>query len=68
MLLQEIHHRVKNNLAVVSGLLDLQSNRAPDDFSRTTLKLSTNRILSISKVHELLYQSEDISAFILSSM
>lgn len=61
MLLQEIHHRVKNNLAVVSGLLDLQSNRAPDDFSRTTLKLSTNRILSISKVHELLYQSEDIS-------
>ncbi|MBO6536151.1 MAG: hypothetical protein JJ966_08010 [Balneolaceae bacterium] len=61
VLLQEIHHRVKNNLAVVSGLLDLQSNRAPDDFSRTTLKLSTNRILSISKVHELLYQSEDIS-------
>lgn len=61
VLLQEIHHRVKNNLAVVSGLLDLQSNIAPDEFSRTTLKLSTNRILSISKVHELLYQSEDIS-------
>ncbi|MBO6792392.1 MAG: hypothetical protein JJ895_00685 [Balneolaceae bacterium] len=61
VLLQEIHHRVKNNLAVVSGLLELQSNRAPDEFSRTTLKLSTNRILSISKVHELLYQSEDMS-------
>ncbi len=61
VLLQEIHHRVKNNLAVVSGLLDLQSNLAPDDFSRSTLKLSTNRILSISKVHELLYQSEDVS-------
>lgn len=61
VLLQEIHHRVKNNLAVVSGLLDLQSNIAPDEFSRATLKLSTNRILSISKVHELLYQSEDIS-------
>lgn len=61
VLLQEIHHRVKNNLAVVSGLLDLQSNLAPDEFSRSTLKLSTNRILSISKVHELLYQSEDVS-------
>ncbi len=61
VLLQEIHHRVKNNLAVVSGLLDLQSSLAPDDFSRSTLKLSTNRILSISKVHELLYQSDDVS-------
>lgn len=61
VLLQEIHHRVKNNLAVVSGLLELQSNVAPDHFSRSTLKLSTNRILSISKVHELLYQSEDLS-------
>ncbi|WP_409029251.1 sensor histidine kinase [Gracilimonas sediminicola] len=61
VLLQEIHHRVKNNLAVVSGLLDLQSGMAPDDFSRSALKLSTNRILSISKVHELLYQSEDVS-------
>jgi two-component sensor histidine kinase len=61
VLLQEIHHRVKNNLAVVSGLLDLQSNLAPDEFSRSTLKLSTNRILSISKVHELLYQSDDVS-------
>ncbi|HCT53708.1 MAG TPA: hypothetical protein DF712_14740 [Balneola sp.] len=61
VLLQEIHHRVKNNLAVVSGLLDLQSNLAPDTFTRSALKLSTNRIISISKVHELLYQSEDVS-------
>lgn len=61
VLLQEIHHRVKNNLAVVSGLLELQSSIAPDDFSKSTLKLSTNRILSISKVHELLYQSDDVS-------
>ncbi|MCP9291452.1 sensor histidine kinase [Gracilimonas sediminicola] len=61
VLLQEIHHRVKNNLAVVSGLLDLQSGLATDEFSRSALKLSTNRILSISKVHELIYQSEDVS-------
>lgn len=61
VLLQEIHHRVKNNLAVVSGLLDLQSNLAPDTFTRSALKLSTNRIISISKVHELLYQSDDVS-------
>ncbi|HBQ60881.1 MAG TPA: hypothetical protein DD671_14995, partial [Balneolaceae bacterium] len=61
VLMQEIHHRVKNNLAVVSGLLELQSGLATDDFSRSALKLSMNRILSISKVHELLYQSEDVS-------
>lgn len=61
VLMQEIHHRVKNNLAVVSGLLELQSGLAPDDFSRSALKISTNRILSISKVHELLYQSDDVS-------
>lgn len=61
VLLQEIHHRVKNNLAVVSGLLDLQSSRVKDPDIQRLLSVSTHRIQSISKVHEMLYQSEDMS-------
>ncbi len=59
VLLQEIHHRVKNNLAVVSGLLELQAKYVRDDYSRMMLGKSTNRILSIAKVHEMLYESKN---------
>jgi two-component sensor histidine kinase len=59
ILLQEIHHRVKNNLAVVSGLLQLQLFRINDSESRFILQKSTNRIMSIAKVHEMLYESEN---------
>ena len=58
VLLQEIHHRVKNNLAIVSGLLELQSLKEKDKTIQNTLKKSTNRIMSIAKVHQFLYQSE----------
>ena len=80
VLLQEIHHRVKNNLAVVSGLLSLQSYQVDDSQLKTILNKSTNRILSIAKVHEMLYESkkftnipfdayiEELSEIILSSM
>jgi two-component sensor histidine kinase len=61
ILLQEIHHRVKNNLAVVSGLLDLQSYHLSDNAVQHILKKSTNRILSIAKVHEMLYEAKDFS-------
>lgn len=61
ILLQEIHHRVKNNLAVVSGLMELQSISASDDFIKNTLMISKNRIISIAKVHEMLYESKDFS-------
>lgn len=61
VLLQEIHHRVKNNLAVVSGLLSLQSYHIEDPHLKLILGKNTNRILSIAKVHEMLYESEDFN-------
>ncbi len=61
VLLQEIHHRVKNNLAVVSGLLNLQSTAVDDQYVQNILTKSMHRIMSIAKVHELLYQSDDFS-------
>jgi two-component sensor histidine kinase len=61
VLLQEIHHRVKNNLAVVSGLLSLQSYKTKDPNSKFILDKSTNRIMSIAKVHEMLYESKNFT-------
>lgn len=61
VLLQEIHHRVKNNLAVVSGLLSLQSFKIKDPKSKFILEKSTNRIMSIAKVHEMLYESKNFN-------
>lgn len=61
VMLQEIHHRVKNNLAVVSGLIDLQSRELSDENLKTAFLKSKNRVLSIAKVHQMLYQSEDLN-------
>lgn len=61
VLLQEIHHRVKNNLAVVSGLLSLQSFNIKDQNSKYILEKSMNRIMSIAKVHEMLYESKNFN-------
>lgn len=62
VLLAEIHHRVKNNLAVVSGLLEMQVWNLPEgDEAASALKESQLRIHSIALVHELLYQSETLS-------
>lgn len=61
-LLAEIHHRVKNNLAIVSGLLELQSRKIDDDRIRIPFQKSVNRIMSIAMVHELMYKSPDLSS------
>jgi len=60
-LLAEIHHRVKNNLAIISGLLEMQTLNASDENLAKELKESQSRIQSIAMVHEKLYQSESLS-------
>jgi two-component sensor histidine kinase len=62
VLLSEINHRVKNNLAIISGLLQLQTGYVSDESAKNYLLQSVNRINSIAKVHELIYQSEDLAS------
>jgi PAS domain S-box-containing protein len=61
ILLQEIHHRVKNNLAVVSGLLAFQFETIQDEQARAAFQESQNRIRAMSQVHEQLYRSRDLA-------
>ncbi len=61
-LLAEIHHRVKNNLAIVSGLLELQKVELDDDEMSSIFDQSINRIISIAMVHELMYNTHDLSS------
>lgn len=58
-IIQEVHHRVKNNLQMVASLLRLQARRASSEEVRLALRESVNRILSISVVHEYLSQQGD---------
>lgn len=61
ILLSEVHHRVKNNLAVVSSLLQLERFKTEDEAISNLLRNTESRIISIAKIHELLYQSKDFS-------
>ncbi|MDR9416839.1 MAG: PAS domain S-box protein [Gracilimonas sp.] len=61
MLLAEVHHRVKNNLAVITGLLELQSFSAENESAKRILKQSQMRVNSIAMVHEKLYKSDTFS-------
>lgn len=61
VLLQEIHHRVKNNLAVVSGLLQMQRFESDDERLNSLLLGSEMRIKSMALIHEKLYQSSSLS-------
>jgi PAS domain S-box-containing protein len=61
MLLREIHHRVKNNLQIVSSLLNLQSQYIKDQIALDVFKESQNRVRSMAIIHEKLYKSTDMS-------
>lgn len=60
-LIKEIHHRVKNNFAVVSGLIGLQTQKAKDSFHESLLNELRSKIISIAGVHEIVYNNRSYS-------
>lgn len=62
VLLKELQHRVKNTLAIISGLLNLESFKVENELAKQSFLNAQSRIMSMSKVYENLYQSEDLES------
>jgi len=62
VLLREIHHRVKNNLQIVSSLLNLEQGRSKDPLIRRTLQDCNRRIQSMAMIHDRLYHTERLDS------
>jgi two-component sensor histidine kinase len=61
VLLYEIHHRVKNNMQIITSLLSLQARQLKDDAMSQVFRTTRNRIRAMSLIHETLFQSSDLS-------
>jgi len=61
LLLRELHHRVKNNMQIISSLLNLQSAHVQEEESKEILKVSQSRVKSMAMIHDKLYTSHDLS-------
>lgn len=61
LLVGEVHHRVKNNMALISSLLQLQEFETNDEHLQSILQASQNRIQAIARIHELLYHSNSFN-------
>lgn len=66
VLLQEIHHRVKNNLQIVTSLLRMQSEKIRSEETKSHFQDAINRVLTMSLIHQKLYENEDLADINLS--
>ena len=60
ILLKEVHHRVKNNLQLISSITSMQMRRTPDATTREILSRLQDRVLGLATIHRTLYESEDV--------
>lgn len=66
-LLREIHHRVKNNLQIISGLFDKQARQVTDETTKKLMKEGQDRVFSIALVHQNLYESDNLTTIEIKS-